>query len=67
MLRKGSKIPYLVKEAESTYNAYPALDTPAIVANMINQLFNLKAQTEEYVYLICLDTKNHPVGIFELS
>jgi len=40
---------------------------PEAVVEMLNGIFELDCQSEEYVYLICLDMGNQVNGVFELS
>lgn len=43
------------------------LNTPEQIANMLNSVFDLQNETEEYVYLLCFNTAMKLIGIFELS
>lgn len=43
------------------------LDTPGEVAILFELLFQLSRQTEEYVYMLCLNNKNKPICIFEIG
>lgn len=56
----------LVKE--NCYS-YPIefLKDPKAVTDMLNAVFNLKNLAEEYVYMIAFNTKNRPLGVFEVS
>lgn len=56
----------LVEEAESEYDEGD-LNSPEKIARMLNQLYGLDMQTEEYVYLIAFNAKYRPIGVFELS
>ena len=56
----------LVKESARNYNA-AALDMPYIIVNMLNDIYRLNRQAEERVYMIALDNKNKPLGVFEIS
>ena len=55
-------------EIEKTNN-YPEkkLDNAGKVVDMINKLYELYRQTEEYVYLVCFNTKQKVNGVFEVS
>lgn len=44
-----------------------SLNNPQSVAEMLNTVFRLSRQAEEYVYMIALNTKGKPLGVFELS
>lgn len=43
------------------------VNNPEKVFQMLNNYFRLGSRTEEYVYLIAVDTKSHILGVFELS
>lgn len=43
------------------------LNNPELIFNFLNKYLRLGKRTEEYVYLICFDTKSHPLGLFEIS
>lgn len=53
---------------EKSYN-YPVenLNQPKIIADMLNDCYRLNRQTEEHVYMIALNTKCRPLGVFEIS
>lgn len=56
----------LVKE--NCYNcSIESLEDPKAVTKMLNTVFNLKNRAEEYVYMVALNTKNKPLGVFEVS
>ena len=57
----------LVKEKATNYTVLDNLCSAIQVYMMLCDIFQHDKQTEEYVYLICLNTKSKPVGIFELS
>ena len=56
----------LVKESATNYNM-DNCDNPQPVVSMINDVFRLNKQAEEYVYLVALNTKNKVLGVFEVS
>lgn len=43
------------------------LNNPELIFNFLNKYFRLGKRTEEYVYLMCFDTKSHLLGLFEVS
>ena len=43
------------------------LNSPELIFNFLNKYLRLGKRTEEYVYMICFDTKSHPLGLFEIS
>lgn len=44
-----------------------SLNNPNLINDFLNKYFRLGKRTEEYVYLMCFDTKSHLIGVFELS
>lgn len=56
----------LVREAVSEFPC-DKFDDPAKVTNMINAIYNANRLTEEFVWMIALDTKCKSKGIFEIS
>ena len=56
----------LVKE-NSCNCTINSLNNPQSVAEMLNTVFRLNRQAEEYVYMIALNTKGKPLGVFEIS
>lgn len=56
----------LVKESATNYNA-DNLNNPELIANMLNDCFNMNRLAEEHLYLIALNTKAKPLGVFEVS
>ncbi len=65
------KIPYLVKEGAYDYGAEEnkmlTLSSPKEAAAFLNTTFKLRRRAEEFVYLICLNSKNQVVAVFEVS
>lgn len=61
----GSRQVVLVKE-NTTVPVTPISDIDT-VARVLNEVFDLENQTEEYMYCLCLDTKHRIVGVFEIS
>lgn len=43
------------------------LRTPSNISILFEHLFALSEKTEEYVYMLCLNTALKPIGIFEIS
>lgn len=56
----------LVKEKAFNYQC-DSLDNPKSIVKMLNEYFHLNKMAEEYLYMIALDTKCHPLGVFEVS
>ena len=58
----------LVKEKAVNYVVeYNTLNMPIYVVDMLNSVFNLKNMAEEYLYAVAVDTKNHCLGVFEIT
>lgn len=57
----------LVKEKAVNYSSYKKLDTPARCVQMLNDLFNLQNLSEEYMYMLTLNTKSDITGVFEIA
>ncbi len=57
----------LIKEKAVNYNFQGNFNNPKDISEMLCELYNLNRQTEEYLYLICLNTKCKLLGIFEIS
>lgn len=57
----------LIMESQRNYPNYKRLDTPDKVYSMLCEMFALNRQTEEYLYLLALDTKNKLIGLCEIS
>lgn len=57
----------LVKEKAFNYKTENKLDSAYKVSKMMGEVFKLHLLTEEYVYLLSLDTKCKPLGIFEVG
>lgn len=56
----------LVKESSADYPA-ELPNSPESTVKMLNQLTSLDSRGEENCYIIALNTKNRPLGIFFLS
>lgn len=57
----------LVLEKMEPYREENTFDNAEKIADMMNSIFNLYKQSEEYVYLIALDAKSHIRGISEIA
>lgn len=65
---KGDEnLPILVKEFSKNYTQESTLTSPEKIATMMKAIFQMDKQTEEMMYMICFDTKQHVQGIFEIS
>lgn len=60
--------PMLVKERGfQTKGSIKKLNGPQLVADLMQELFQLDRATEEHVYILCLNTANHPLALFHLT
>lgn len=59
--------PVLVKESSSNYPEVCKLNSPEKIYKMIDAVYNASVLTEEYMWMIALDAKCNPIGIFEVS
>jgi DNA repair protein RadC len=57
----------LVKEKEILYNVDGGLSSPEKIHKLMTEVFELDRKAEEYLYLIALNTKCKPIGLFEVS
>lgn len=56
----------LVKEKSINYQSN-GLTTPDSIFNMMNNVFDMQNLAEEYLYMICCDSKQKVIGVFEIS
>lgn len=54
------------KEVEYTLNK-ERFHSPDIIQSMMREAFEIDKETEEYLYLLCFDTKMSLNGVFEIS
>lgn len=57
----------LVKEKAVNLAGYDRLSNPQQIVDALNFLFQASCQVEEYVWLVALNTKGKPIGLFEVS
>lgn len=60
------RLSVLVKENAVNYDDV-LLNNAKSIANMMNTVFRLNQKAEEYVYIVALNTKCNPVGVFLLT
>lgn len=56
----------LVKESSRNYPVENATN-PQIIADMMNELYSLDKQAEEYLYMLAVNTSCRILGVFEVS
>lgn len=66
-LLNANGIPEVVREEGKNYTELSNLSSPTRIAQMFRTVFDLHRETEEHAYLLCLNNKNHPIGVFEIS
>lgn len=57
----------LVRESSKNYPGLGGLDSPDSVCLLANSVFDASRLAEEHAWLIAVNTKNHPIGVFEVS
>ena len=57
----------LIKEKSSNYPEISRLDSPQKIADMLNIAYKANTRAEEYLWLIAMDVKCNPIGVFEVS
>lgn len=57
----------LVKEKSQNCPEISNLNEPSKIRDMLNIVFHANCKAEEYVWLIAMDSKCNPIGLFELS
>lgn len=58
----------LVKEKSVNYMVGDKyLNSAVKIVNMLNNVYELGNQSEEYMYMVCFNTKMKPIGVFEIS
>ncbi len=57
----------LVREKEQDYGGMEKIASPDDAVRVMREVFRLHERAEEYVYLVCLNIKGHPIGFFEVS
>lgn len=57
----------LVRESSTNYPDLGGLDTPEDVCLLANAVFDASRLAEEHAWLIAVNTKNRPIGVFEVS
>lgn len=57
----------LVKEYSKNYPELGDLNNPKKIMEMMNKVFLANVQPEEHMWVIAMDIKCHPIGIFEVA
>jgi DNA repair protein RadC len=67
VINQKTKHNRLVKEREVYYDARVGLSSPDKIHKLMTTIFGLDWKAEEYLYMIALNTKCKPIGIFEIT
>lgn len=67
VINQKTKHNRLVKEREVYYDARVGLFSPDKIHKLMTTMFGLDWKAEEYLYMIALNTKCKPIGIFEIT
>ena len=59
--------PMLVAESTHNHGTENCITNPEIAAGFLDSVFKMSDALEEYVYLVTVNTKNKPTGVFEIS
>ena len=57
----------LVKDFAKNYTGVDNLQCPEKIVQVMNDVFNICNQAEEYLYLICMTCRCKPISFFEVS
>ncbi len=57
----------LVKDFAKNYAGVDNLQCPANIVQVMNDVFNISNQAEEYLYLVCMTCRCKPISFFEVS
>ena len=63
----GNRRAVLKDEFCRTYNGIKGFTQPQHVVKVMDDVFKLSDQADEYVYIICMTSKGKPIGFFEIS
>lgn len=61
-----NKLPVLVKERTYDYKM-DVLNAPRKISDICKSVLLLDKCTEEYIYMLAMDAKCYPIGLFEIS
>lgn len=64
--KDGESHPFLVAEESHEYRL-SIINSPENAVDLVNNIFRLKNQAEEYVYMLASDSKGSVIGVFEVS
>lgn len=61
------KLCTLVKDGSAADAEGDSLYSPRVIADVFQSVIPLNMRSEECVWLVCMDTKLHPVGVIEVA
>lgn len=67
LLLNEEQHPYLVKEQSENCPEVSAMNSPRNIKDVMDRVFKASFQAEEHVWVIALNAKCKPLGIFEVS
>lgn len=67
VLLNGDRIPHLVKESARNYAGNSCLTNPSQIAEFMRELYHADILPEEKLWMIAMNTKCKPLGVFELA
>lgn len=59
------KLPELIERKKVVFEEM--ITTPKSIVGIVNEIFNAKNRTEEYVWLVVLNINNKIIGVFEVA
>lgn len=57
----------VLKRVTNYYTIDRTLSAPETIVSMMNMSYHMDTKAEEYCYMLSVDTKCHPIGLFEIS
>lgn len=67
VLLNEDRIPHLVKESARNYAGNSCLTNPSQIAEFMRELYHADILPEEKLWMIAMNTKCKPFGVFELA
>lgn len=57
----------VLERVTNYYTTDGTFSTPETIVSMMNMNYHMDTKAEEYCYMLAMNTKCHPIGIFEIS
>lgn len=61
------RIPYLSEIRDTGLTDEKSYNTPQLIGEAVKELYHAELLLEEHIWMLALDTKNHLLGIFEVT